>query len=198
MKKLVFFASGSGTNFQSVIDAVEKGMINAQIAGLITNKKGIKAIERAEKNDIPVQILAPAGFERSAEYEKELLNILERWNPYLIVLAGYLLKIPDLVIEKYEGRIINIHPSLLPDYGGKGFYGMKVHQAVLKGGEIETGCSVHVVTREYDEGPVLAQRKVSVHQTDTPDQLAQRVLEQEHQLLPEVIKHLVDDLKTYS
>ncbi len=193
MKKIVFFASGSGTNFQSVIDAVEAGTVEAEIAGLITNKKNIKAIERARNHNIPVQTLATADFKTSSDYEKGLLNILKKWNPYLIVLAGYLLKIPNSVIEKYPGKIINIHPALLPDYGGKGFYGMKVHQAVLKAGETETGCSVHLVTKEYDEGPVLAHRKVPVHQTDTPEKLAKRVLKQEHKLLPEVIQNLIED-----
>lgn len=191
MKNIVFFASGSGTNFQSVIDAVESGDIDSRIAGLITNKKGIQSIERAIKHGIPVKVINRGEFESEKQYEKTLLEVLEKWNPYLIVLAGYLLKIPDRLIEKYSGKIINIHPSLLPKYGGKGFYGQKVHEAVLKSGEKETGCSVHVVTKVYDEGPVLAQHKVPVYESDTAEQLAARVLEQEHKLLPEVIKDLV-------
>lgn len=198
MKNLVFFASGSGTNFQAVIDAVETGNIDAKIRGLITNKTDIGSINRAKKHNIPVRLLQPSEFNTPASYEEALLSTLKNWEPYLIVLAGYLLKIPDAVIKTYEGQIINIHPSLLPKYGGKGFYGLNVHKAVLEGGETETGCSVHVVTREYDEGPVLAQRKVAVHKTDTPEKLAARVLKQEHQLLPAVIKNLVRNRNYYS
>lgn len=198
MKQLVFFASGSGTNFQSVIDAVEAGKIHANIAGLITNRKGVQAVERAEDHQIPVQTLAPADFETTRRYEQALVNIVEKWEPDLIVLAGYLLKIPVEVIHKFRGKIINIHPSLLPDYGGKGFYGMNVHEAVLKAGEQETGCTVHIVTKEYDEGRVLGQRKVPVFDADTPKKLASRVLEQEHKLLPEVISNLVEGPDYYS
>ncbi|HLR77037.1 MAG TPA: phosphoribosylglycinamide formyltransferase [Balneolaceae bacterium] len=198
MKNLVFFASGSGTNFQSVIDAIEEGRLNARIAGLITNKNEAYCTKRAEKHNIPVKVLAPSDFESSGHFDEKLLEILEQWNPYLIILAGYLLKIANPVIEKYSGQIINIHPSLLPKYGGKGFYGKKVHEAVLKGGETETGCSVHIVTEQFDEGPILEQRKVPVYQTDTPEQLAARVLKQEHQLLPEVIANLIEDINYYT
>lgn len=197
LKRLVFFASGSGTNFQSVIDAVEAGDINATIRGLIVNKKGIGAAERAEKHNISVEVLSSADFETETEYEKKLLEILEKWDAYLIVLAGYLLKIPRSVIKNYSGQIINIHPSLLPKYGGKGFYGEKVHQAVLKGSETESGCSVHVVTEAYDEGPILAQREVPVYQDDTQEKLAARVLKKEHELLPEVLRNLVEERNYY-
>ena len=189
MKQLVFFASGSGTNFQSVIDAVKEGEIDANIAGLIVNKPGTGAAERAAKNDIPVEILAPSSFETSEAYQSVLLNTLKRWQPDLIVLAGYMLKIPERIIEAYPEQIINIHPSLLPKFGGKGFYGIKVHKAVLDAGENETGCSVHLVNEQYDQGPVLAQRKVPVKESDSPETLAKRVLEKEHELLPQVIKN---------
>lgn len=184
----MFFASGSGTNFQSVIDAIQSGEIEADIRGLIVNKVGTGAAERARSNDIPVEVIDPASFEKQKQYEKKLLDILADWHPDLIVLAGYLLKIPTAIIEEYPKQIINIHPSLLPKYGGKGFYGLKVHEAVIDAGETETGCSVHVVNEEYDQGPVLGQRTVPVHSTDTPETLAKRVLKHEHELLPEVIK----------
>lgn len=198
LKNLVFFASGSGTNFQSVIDAIVRGDINARITGLITNKSGIKSIERAKKHTIPFKILHPDEFESAQKYENVLLEILAQWNPYLIILAGYLLKIPEGVIKHYEGKIINIHPSLLPKYGGKNFYGLNVHKAVIEGGEQESGCSVHVVTEEYDKGPILEQRKVPVYASDTAEKLAARVLEQEHQLLPEVVGNLVEDANYYN
>lgn len=188
MKQLVFFASGSGTNFQSVIDAVESGEIPARISGLIVNKKNIGALLRAKKHGIPAKVLKPSSFPSQQDYEQKLLATLSKWDPDLIVLAGYLLKIPGSVIKAYPKKIINIHPSLLPKFGGEGFYGERVHEAVISSDETESGCSVHIVDEEYDQGPVLDQRTVPVHPGDTPEKLAERVLEQEHKLLPEVIK----------
>lgn len=123
---------------------------------------------------------------------------LSRFNADLIVLAGYLLKIPEQIIREYRKRIINIHPSLLPKYGGKGFYGKRVHRAVLKSGDSETGCTVHYVSEEYDEGPIIAQTRVPVRESDDPDTLAARVLEQEHKLLPAVIATLVKQMNDNS
>ena len=193
MKQIVFFASGSGSNLQAVIDAIEQGKIKAHIGGLITNKDGIKALERAEKHHIPTKILNPSSFSHTQKYEQALADTLKKWQPNLIVLAGYLLKIPASIIRAYKNRMINIHPSLLPKFGGKGLYGINVHRAVLNRGETQSGCSVHIVTEEYDQGPVLAQRTVPVYKTDTPENLSKRVLQQEHQLLPEVINKLLTD-----
>lgn len=195
MNHLVFFASGSGTNFQSVIDAIQSGEIDADIRGLIVNKAGTGAAERAKNNGIPVEIIAPDSFDDKKQYEEKLLDILNNWKPDLIVLAGYLLKIPTPVIEAYPRQIINIHPSLLPKYGGKGFYGLKVHETVINEGETETGCSVHIVTEEYDQGLVLGQQKVPVHPSDTPKELAHRVLKHEHKLLPQVIKNYLSNVQ---
>lgn len=194
MINIVVFASGSGTNFQSIIDAVEDGRINGRICGLITNKSDITAIERAKNHKIEHRVLKPSDFETEGDYTRELLKQLENWNTDLIVLAGYMIKIPVKVIDNYEGRIINIHPSLLPKYGGKGFYGIKVHQAVIDNNESETGCTVHVVTEKYDDGPILAQRKVPVKKSDDAPALAARVLKQEHRLFPEVIAKLANEL----
>lgn len=194
MKNIVVFASGSGSNFQSIIDAVESGKINARITGLISNKDGIKALERAEKHNIPTCILNESVFEDYQDYEKELLLQLVDWDTDLIALAGYLRKIPVSVINRYEHRILNIHPSLLPKFGGKGFYGIKVHQAVIASKEAESGCTIHVVTKEFDEGPVLEQSKVPVKSDDTPQTLAARVLEQEHILYPKVIANYLTTL----
>lgn len=193
MKHIVVFASGSGTNFQAIIDAVESGQIQATIRGLIANKPGIKALERAEKNDIETRVMPPSAFNNKAAYETELLQTLKNWQTDLIVLAGYMLKIPTSVIQQYEHRIINIHPSLLPNYGGKGFYGIKVHEAVLANNENVTGCTVHYVTEEYDEGPIIDQIEVPVKQDDTAEELAGRVLEKEHTLLPRVIADLLNE-----
>lgn len=192
MKNIVVFASGSGTNFQAIIDAVEAGDIEGNIQGLVASRPGIKALERAKDHHIDARTLVPTDFKNEHSYEKELLKTLDEWDTDLIVLAGYMLKIPTPVIKRYENRIINIHPSLLPKYGGKGFYGLKVHQAVLDSGDKLSGCTVHYVTEEYDEGPIIEQIKVPVHESDDAETLAARVLEQEHKLLPKVIAELME------
>ena len=191
MKNIVVFASGSGTNFQAIIDACESGQIEAQISGLLASKKGIQAIDRAQKSDIPTTVLNRKQFETEETFTEKLLEQLSRWEADLIVLAGYLKKIPTPVIEKYRNRIINIHPSLLPKYGGKGFYGKRVHGAVIDNKEKYSGCTVHIVTEEYDKGPILAQKKVPVYDNDDPETLANRILKEEHQLLPAVIQKLI-------
>lgn len=193
LKHIVVFASGSGTNFQSLIDAVEAGQIPALIRGLVTNKPNIKALERARTHGIESVVLTPSTFDSKQAYIDAMQKILGEWKADLIVLAGYMIKIPADIIEEYKGRIINIHPSLLPKYGGKGFYGIKVHRAVIENNERESGCTVHIVNEEYDQGPILAQKKVPVLKTDTPEILAKRVLEKEHELLPEVVADIIGD-----
>lgn len=188
VKSIVVFASGSGSNFQAILDAAETGEIPANVTGLIAQREGIGAIERAHRHQIPVSVLNPARFPNRSIFEHALMEQLDSWNPDLIVLAGYLVKIPSAVINRWQGKIINIHPSLLPDFGGKGFYGRRVHEAVLSAGRTESGCTVHLVTEEFDQGPILGQRRVPVRPDDTPDSLASRVLEQEHRLLPDVIR----------
>ncbi len=189
MKKLVFFASGSGSNFQSVIDAINRDEISASIVGLITDNPKSGSIERAKNAQISTALIpySPESF-----FSKKIEETLDKWNPDLIVLAGYLKKVPDSVVQTYQNRIINIHPSLLPKYGGKGFYGHKVHKAVLDAGDSVSGCTVHYVNSEYDQGSVIKQVKVPVHQNDTPESLAERVLAEEHKLLPNVIKQLIN------
>ncbi len=194
MINIVVFASGSGTNFQAIIDAVENGQINGRIRGLITNKQDIQAIERAEKHNIPHVFLTPSQFSEDTNYVKALLEQLCEWDTDLIALAGYMVKIPTEIIQEYKGRMVNIHPALLPKYGGKGFYGMNVHRAVIENGETESGCSVHLVTEEYDKGPVLARRKVKVKDSDDAPALAKRILKEEHKLFPEVIAKLAHQL----
>lgn len=198
MINIVVFASGSGTNFQAIIDAVESGQINGRITGLITNKKEIQAIDRAQKHNITHKYLTPSNFSSHSDYVTTLLNQLEEWDTQLIALAGYMIKVPPQVIETYKNRIVNIHPSLLPKYGGKGFYGMNVHRAVISNEEPESGCTVHLVTEEYDQGPILGQRKVPVKPSDDPETLAQRILKEEHKLFPEVIAKLANQLNKKS
>lgn len=191
MKNIVVFASGSGSNFQSIIDNCENGSIPARITGLLTNKNDIKALDRANRHNIPTCVLRKSDFATSEDYDRALLQQLKEWNPTLIALAGFLQKIPDSVVQAYPDRILNIHPSLLPKFGGKGFYGMHVHQAVVESGEPETGCTVHLVNEVYDEGEILGQVVVDVFANDTPEDVAARVLKEEHRLYPLIIeKHL--------
>lgn len=193
MKNIVVFASGSGSNFQSLIEATLTGQIPGVITGLITDRDNIKAIDRAKKHNIPVEILNPSSFDSEEIYSTALLKTLDRFNTDLIALAGYLKKIPNSIISNYQNRILNIHPSLLPKYGGKGFYGKRVHQAVIENNEAESGCTVHLVTEIYDDGPVLGQSKIMLAEDETADSLAKKVLALEHTLYPQVIS---DFLKT--
>jgi phosphoribosylglycinamide formyltransferase 1 len=190
--KIVVLASGSGTNFQSIIDSIQSGFIDAVITKLIVNREDIGAIDRAKKAGIPVDIISPVIFSESGEFERRLLASIREAKPDLIVLAGYLLKLPGLIIKSYEGQIINIHPSLLPAYGGKGFYGMNVHRAVISDRQNISGCTVHIVTEEFDEGPILSQSTVPVYESDTAEDLANRILQVEHQLFPKTIKQLLE------
>lgn len=189
LNNIVVFASGSGTNFQAIIDACRNGDLPAQIVGLITDKEDAGAIDRASKVDIPVRCIRPAHYNDINDYCMDLLTQLREWSTDVITLAGYLKKIPSCVISEYPDRILNIHPSLLPKFGGKGFYGMRVHEAVIEANETESGCTVHIVTEEFDQGPILGQITVPVHKDDSPARLAKRILEKEHQLYPEVIRN---------
>ena len=190
MNKLVVLASGSGTNFQSIIDAVNSGEIrNSVLSGLITNNPRAGAIKRAQKESIPVFILPDS---HSGPDESGLFEILKELQPDLIILAGYLKKIPDSVIDQWTNKIINIHPALLPKFGGKGFYGMHVHRAVIESGDKESGCTIHYVNEVYDDGEIIAQEKVPVLPDDTPESLASRVLSAEHRLYPKTIQKLLN------
>jgi len=190
LKNIVVFASGSGSNFQAIIDSIEKGDIEAKISGLIASRSGIGAIERANSHNIPHYVPSDEGSESS--FSELLISKLVEWSPDLIVLAGFLKKIPSEVIEMYRNRIINIHPSLLPKFGGKGFYGIKVHKAVIDAGETESGCTVHFVNEHYDKGDIIKQQRVRVSHDDTPETLAQKVLKEEHKLLPNVIAEILN------
>lgn len=193
MKNIVVFASGYGSNFQATVDAINKGEIKARITGLITNKSEIHVIERAKRNGIPNIVIDPRRFSEPDQYAQVMLKALSKWEPNIIVLAGYLLKIPPLVVDAYAGKIINIHPSLLPKYSGKGYYGLYVHQAVLDNNEKETGCTVHIVDNIYDNGPILAQAKVHVFENDTAQDISKRVRAKELELLPKVISSLINE-----
>lgn len=191
MKRLVVFASGSGSNFQSILDAISSGQVQAICVGLITDREGISAIDIAAAANIPAHVVRRKDYQDYENYALALTATLKSLDPNLIVLAGYISKVPSMVVDFWRGKIINIHPSLLPKFGGKGYYGINVHTAVLNTGETETGCTVHYVDEVYDNGSIIAQVIIPVNDTDTPDILQNRVLFEEHKLLPQVIEKII-------
>jgi len=186
MIDVAVMASGSGTDFQSIIDASESGEIEANMKLLITNNPDAYCIERAKKHEIDYEIIDHSNKSRK-EHEQEIIEVLERYGPDLIVLAGYMRILTDDFVDRYHGKMINIHPALLPLFGGEGMYGEKVHEAVLEAGMKRTGCSIHFVTSEVDGGPIIDQRCVPVKNDDDIHSLAERVKEKEHELLPSVV-----------
>ncbi len=193
MKNIVIFASGSGSNFEAIQKSILEGKIKGKIVLLICNKKDAYVIKRAEKYKIPVKILSEKEFEQYDDYVNELIETLEEYKTDLIVLAGYLRKVPDKVVKRYKGKIINIHPALLPEFGGKGMYGMNVHRKVLESGKKVSGVTIHFVDEEYDHGPIIVQEKVKIDEDETPESLAEKIHKIEHRLYPWVIKKLCED-----
>ena len=189
MLKVVVMVSGGGTNLQAIIDRIRDGGITqAKLVGVISNNKGAGALDRAEKAGIPAVCVSPKDYEKREDFEKALLSKAEEWEPDLVVLAGFLVKIPEEMVRRYSGRIINIHPSLIPSFCGVGYYGLKVHQKALERGVKVTGATVHFVNEGMDEGPIIAQKAVEVLDEDTPESLQKRVMEQaEWILLPQAI-----------
>lgn len=189
MLKIAVLVSGGGTNLQAIIDAVENGVItNTKIAAVISNNKGAFALERAKNHGIPAMCISPKDYETRAEFNKGLLEALDEVAPDLIVLAGFLVVIPEEMIERYRNRIINVHPSLIPSFCGTGFYGLKVHEGVLERGVKVTGATVHFVDEGTDTGPIILQKAVCVKAGDTPKTLQLRVMEEaEWKILPQAI-----------
>lgn len=189
MLKVVVLVSGGGTNLQAIIDSIADGRIsNTEIVGVISNNKSAYALERAEKNKIKSLCISPRDFASREEFNEKFLDAVEAFQPDLIVLAGFLVVIPALMIEKYRNRMINIHPSLIPSFCGKGFYGLKVHEAALARGVKVVGATVHFVDEGTDTGPIILQKAVEVQDGDTPEVLQRRVMEQaEWKILPRAI-----------
>lgn len=181
--------SGGGTNLQAVIDGIASGKItNTELSAVISNNKGAYALERARKAGIRDIIVSPKDYADRSLFNKALVETVDSLEVDLIVLAGYLVVIPPEMIEKYENRIINIHPSLIPAFCGTGFYGLKVHEAALERGVKVVGATVHFVDKGTDTGPIILQKAVGVENGDTPEVLQRRVMEQaEWVLLPEAI-----------
>lgn len=192
-KKIAIFASGNGSDMQSVVDACDTGQINADVALLIVNKSEIGAIDRAVKHVIPYCVCKLSDYTDHSERDKVILNKLLEYKIDLVVLAGYLSVVTDVIVNAYQGRIINIHPSLIPRHCGKGYYGRKVHESVIASGDKESGATVHYVEVGVDTGKILAQIKVDVYDNDTPDTLQARVLKEEHIILPQVVADLCRD-----
>ncbi len=174
------FASGSGSNFQALIDRAASGELHCSLALCVANNAGAFALERAKKHGIPWRHIAPSHFPDEQAYSASLLAVLREYNIDLIALAGYMKKIPRPVIAAFPDRIVNIHPGLLPAFGGKGLYGEKVHQAVIDYGAKVSGITIHFVDEEYDHGPIIFQGTVPVLDTDDAHTLAARVLALEH------------------
>lgn len=189
MKRIAVFASGGGTDFQSVIDANEKNKF-CEIVMLVASKRGIGAIDRAVRHGIPAEVFAKADYPDLEELYDKLAALLEGLKTDYIVLAGWLKIIPESFIKRFQDRIINIHPSLIPSFCGGGFYGLKVHSAVLEYGAKISGCTVHFVNEVPDGGAIIAQRAVEVCDGDTPETLQARILEVEHKLLPYCVEKL--------
>lgn len=187
--RVVVMVSGGGTNLQAIIDSVKDGTItNTQIVGVISNNKNAYALERAQKNGIPSVCVSPKDFETRDIFNGKLLEAVGSFKPDLVVLAGFLVVIPPEMIKKYENRMINIHPSLIPSFCGKGYYGLKVHEAALARGVKVVGATVHFVDEGTDTGPIILQKAVEVQQGDTPEVLQRRVMEQaEWKILPRAI-----------
>ena len=186
--------SGGGTNLQAIMDAMDAGRItNATLEVVISNKKDAYALERAKGKGIEAVAVSPKDYATRDEFNKALLETIDSYNLDLIVLAGFLVVLPAELVKKYENKIINIHPSLIPSFCGDGFYGLKVHEKALERGVKITGATVHFVDEGTDTGPIIKQKAVAVREDDTPETLQRRVMEEaEWQILPEVINELAN------
>lgn len=189
MLRIGVLVSGGGTNLQAIIDALKAGIItNASIEIVISNNPNAYALERAKNNGINAECISPKDFETREEFNDALINRLDESNLDLIVLAGCMVVLPAKLIEKYRNKIINIHPALIPAFCGKGFYGLHVHEEVLKRGVKLTGATVHFVDEGTDTGPIILQKAVEVKNDDTPEILQRRVMEEaEWKIMPEAI-----------
>jgi len=186
--KLAVFASGGGSNFQAIIDACEAGSLPLDIVLCLSNKESAGALDRARRHGIPAAVRMPHQYADEALYVAALQSVLRHHDVNFVALAGYMKKVPSGIVRAYHNRMLNIHPALLPAFGGRGMYGRHVHEAALAYGVRWTGATVHLVDEAYDTGPVVLQEPVPVAADDTPETLAARVLETEHRLFPEALR----------
>ena len=190
--KIGVLASHGGSNMQAIIDNIEAGELEAEIVLVISNNSGSGAIQRALRHGLPWAHLSGATHPDPGTLDQAIRDALLVAGAHVVVLAGYMKKIGPETLSAFEGRMLNIHPALLPRHGGPGMYGIRPHEAVLAAGDEESGVTVHIVTEEYDQGPILRQRRVPVHIDDTPHDLQKRVLKEEHGIYSEVIRDIVD------
>jgi len=189
---IAVFASHGGSDLQAIIDGCKSNKIGARVVVVISNNGDSMALQRAKREGIPAYHLSAKKFGSEEILAKEILDVLLNYQIDMIFLAGYMRMLHVSVLEKYHNRIFNIHPALLPKFGGRGMYGMNVHTAVIEAKEKETGVTIHRVSAEYDSGEIVAQTMVPVLENDTPEQLGARVLEKEHEFLVEVIADIAD------
>lgn len=194
MLRIVVCVSGGGTNLQAILDGIDAGRVtNTEVLAVISNNAGAKALERAKKRGIPGICISPKEYESREAFNRAFTDELCRLEPDLVVLAGFLVKIPEQAVAAFANRIVNIHPSLIPSFCGVGYYGLKVHERVLERGVKVTGATVHFVNEGMDEGPIIAQKAVTVEDEDTAEILQKRVMEQaEWILLPRAIDDIAN------
>lgn len=195
MMKMAVLVSGGGTNLQAIIDAIDSGKItNAEISVVISNNAGAYALERAKHHDIEAICVSPKDFPDRQAFNQKLLETIQSYEVDLVVLAGCLVVIPEIMVKAYPNKIINIHPALIPAFCGTGYYGLKVHEGVLKRGAKVTGATVHFVDEGTDTGPIILQKAVEVRQEDIPESLQRRVMEEaEWKIMPEAINLIANN-----
>lgn len=192
--RIAAFASGRGSNFSAIVDAIESGELKSKAVGVISNNPDSGVIEFAESKEIPYAVINKNRYPDESELNNKILDTLDEWNANFIVLAGYMKKIDLSIVRKFKNRILNIHPALLPSFGGNKMYGLKVHESVLNSGVKYSGVTVHIVTDEYDKGPIVLQQVVPVYDDDTAEILQKRILKEEHTIYKEAIRLFEEDL----
>lgn len=189
--RIAVCASGDGSIFEALVEAGRNGRCPGTVVGLIVNRSGIGALARAERLGIPVAVLKPGDFAARVDWDEAMGRQLKEWRADWVVLAGFLTLVGQEVLTAFPRRVVNIHPSLLPKYGGPGMYGLRVHAAVLAAGERETGITVHTVDGQYDRGVIVVQERVTILPGDTPETLGDRVRARERELYPQVLRDLI-------
>jgi phosphoribosylglycinamide formyltransferase-1 len=192
MKRIGVLVSGGGSNLQALIDAIEAKTLPAEIGVVISSKPGVFALERAAKHDIPALVIDNKDYASVLDFTRAILNDLQKQRIDLVCMAGFLRILDPIFFEAYPNRVLNIHPALLPAFGGKGMYGHHVHEAVIASGTRFSGATVHLVTAETDVGPIVLQDMIAVADDDTPDTLAAKVLQVEHRIYPEAVRLVVE------
>jgi phosphoribosylglycinamide formyltransferase-1 len=195
MIRLAILASGGGSNMQAIVDAYKFGILKglAEVVLVISNNTNAFVLERAKKENIKSVCIERKNFKDEESFNKEILVELQAANTDLVCLAGYMRMIDKEILKVYNGRILNIHPALLPKFGGKGMYGHFVHEAVVKAGEKKSGATVHFANEEYDSGKIILRQEVEVFKSDTPEDVARKVLEAEHKIYPQAIKKVIEE-----